>query len=101
MKCKSSKPFKLEKGVRQGDTLSPKLLTACLQLFFQSLNRDWKGNKTHVKYLNILRFADGIFLIAYNVEHLKDMLNKLNEASKIVELHMNFKKIQITRKKII
>ena len=35
---KDSKPFKLKKGVRQGDTSSPKLFSACLEKVFRNLN---------------------------------------------------------------
>ena len=45
--------------------------------------------------MNHLRFADDIVLIADNVKELQERLNELNEASKAVELHMNFKKIQV------
>ena len=37
--------FEIRKGVRQGDTISPKLLTSCLEEIFHSINWSGKGGQ--------------------------------------------------------
>ena len=46
-------PFK--KGVRQGDTISPKLFTACLEEIFRRLGWQNKGIRIDNEYLNNLK----------------------------------------------
>ena len=94
---KDSEPFQLEKGVRQGDTSSPKFFTACLERAFRQLNWLEKGIKIDGEYLSHLRFADDIIIFASTKEELQQMLTELNEASKSVGLHMNFRKTKIMR----
>ena len=67
---KDSKPFKLKKGVRKGDTSSPKLFTACLEKVVRNLNWNHKGIKIDGTYLNHLGFADGIILFSSNYRKL-------------------------------
>nr|XP_027217367.1 uncharacterized protein LOC113809892 [Penaeus vannamei] len=71
-----------DKGVRQGDTTSPKLFTACLESVFQNLDWETKGIKIDGEYLSHLRFADAIVLVANNLQDLQQMLNELNNESK-------------------
>ena len=62
---KDSEKFKLGRGSRQGDNISPKLFTSCLQ--HAIINKiDWenKGVRIDGKYLSHLIFADDIVLIA-------------------------------------
>ena len=54
---RDSKPLKLKKGVRQGDTSSPKLFKACLEKVFRNLNWNHKGLKIDGEYLNHFRFC--------------------------------------------
>ncbi|CAK1589757.1 unnamed protein product [Parnassius mnemosyne] len=60
----STKPIQLQRGVRQGDVISPKLFTAALEDVFKLL--DWKGYAINVngEYITHLRFADDIVLMA-------------------------------------
>ena len=92
---KDSDPFQLQKGVRQGDTSSPKLFTACLEMIFRRLDWESKGIKIDGEYLSNLRFADDIALFAENLHDLQLMIDELNEESKKVGLHMNFSKTKI------
>ena len=58
--------FNLNRGVRQGESMSPKLFMASLQSIFNKLNWQEKafGIKIDNTYLNNLRFADDIVLVA-------------------------------------
>jgi len=85
---RDSNPFPLQKGVRQGDTISPKLFTACLESVFQNLDWETKGIKIDGEYLSHLRFANDIVLVANNLQDLQQMLNELNNESKRVGLKM-------------
>ena len=75
---KESNKFPIQKGVRQGDTLSPKLFNAGLEQVFRMLKWDNKGITINGEKLNHLRFANNIVLISNNGEEVKEMLNELN-----------------------
>ena len=85
----------IKKGVRQGDTISPKLFTACLQEIFKKLNWTNKGIKVGDEYLNNLRFADDIILFSETSGDLKTMVEELNRESLRVGLKMNKKKTKV------
>ena len=57
-----SEKISIKRGVRQGDTISPKLITATLESIFRWLNWENKGVKIDGEFLSNLRFADDIFL---------------------------------------
>ena len=92
---KDSEPFQHKRGVRQGDTCSPKLFTACLERAFHRLNWLERGIKIDGEHLSHLRFADDIIVFASTQEELQQMLTELNEASKSVGLHMNLHKTKV------
>jgi hypothetical protein len=85
----------LGKGVRQGDTISPKLFTLALENVFKKLNWVEKGLKIDGVYLNHLRFADDIVLISTDIHELKSMLQDLNHKSNQIGLKMNLDKTKI------
>ena len=60
---KDSKPFQVSRGIRQGDTSSPKLFTACLEKVFRKLNWSRRGILIDGEYLSHLRFADDIIIL--------------------------------------
>jgi hypothetical protein len=84
--------FNIGRGVRQGDTISPKLFTAALESIFKKLEWSERGVNINGQYLNHLRFADDIVLIAPNLEQIELMLIELNEGSRKVGLKMNWSK---------
>ena len=55
---KDSKSFHLGRGVRQGDTSSPKLFTVCLEKVFQKLQWENRGIKIDGEFISHLRFTD-------------------------------------------
>ncbi|CAH2090098.1 unnamed protein product [Euphydryas editha] len=91
----SGELFKIERGVRQGDPLSPKFFIAVLQDIFSKINWDQKGILLNGKYLNHLRFADDIAILAETPKDLKEMVTTLDHESKKVGLDMNTSKTKI------
>ena len=67
---RNSEKIPIRKGVRQGDTISPKLFTACLEEIFKKLNWENFGIRVNVEYLTNLRFADDIVLLSEKGEEL-------------------------------
>ena len=92
---KGKAKIKLERGVRQGDTISPKLFTAVLEEVFRKLDWSKKGIKINGEFLSHLRFADDIVIISSNPNELEEMLTELAEASIQVGLKMNLQKTKI------
>ena len=91
-----------KEGVRQGDTISPKLFAACLEHIFKDINWKDKGINVNGERLRHLRFADDIVIIANNFHKMESMLQYLNIASRKRGLKMNMKKtrqwqVKITR----
>ena len=84
----------VNRGVRQGDTISPKLFTAALEDVFRKLNWESRGIMVDGKPLNHLRFADDIVLFAHDVKSAAELLKELNEASTQVGLRINRAKTQ-------
>ncbi|KAK6735277.1 hypothetical protein RB195_018456 [Necator americanus] len=85
------------KGVRQGDTISPKLFTAALQWIMKSLCWEERGIRVDGRFLSNLRFADDIVLFSSSTNEAETMLNELNEAGKRIGLRINRKKTQFMK----
>ncbi|VDO16914.1 unnamed protein product [Brugia timori] len=92
---KEGEEFKVQKGVKQGDPLSPNLFNAVLEGIFRNLNWEGKGLKINGQFLNNLRFADDIVLISNGMNELKEMSEELCRESKKVGLTVNFAKSKI------
>ena len=92
---KESEPIFIRRGVRQGDTMSPKLFVATLEEIFKRLNWDNKGINVNGKKLNHLRFADDIVIISRDTAELEEMLSDLNNESRKVGLKMNMSKTKV------
>ena len=99
----SVKPFErkvvieLKKGVRQGDTISPKLFAAVLESVMRRLNWDSKGIEIDGKNLTHLSFADDIVIISRSIAEAEEMLQELATESASVGLVINEKKTQFLR----
>jgi hypothetical protein len=87
--------FDIKRGVRQGDTMSPKLFTLALEDVFRELNWRDKGINVNGECLNNLRFADDIVLFSTNEAEMVTMLGELNAASAKIGLKMNHSKTKI------
>ena len=85
----------LQRGVRQGDVISPKLFTSALEDAFKLL--EWQGFGINIngEYITHLRFADDIVVMAESLEDLGTMLEDLNRVSQQVGLKMNMDKTKV------
>ena len=92
---KESEKISIKRGVRQGDTISPKLFTSTLESIFRRLNWENKGLKIDGEYLNHLRFADDIFLCTETPQEVEMMLQELCEESNLSGVRMNISKTKV------
>ena len=77
---RDSDKIKLERGARQGDKISPKLFTACLQdAIIKRI--DWEGSGLNIDgdYLSHLIFADDFIKFAKSPEELTSMLTDIHK----------------------
>ncbi|KAG1709760.1 Multiple drug resistance-associated protein-like transporter 1 [Nymphon striatum] len=81
--------IRLEKGVRQGDSISPKLFTACLENVFIGLNWTSKGIPINGDRLTNLRFADDVVLFSESPQELQLMVEELRTARSKLGLEIN------------
>lgn len=86
---KEGEEIKIERGVRQGDPLSPKLFTAVLEEVFRQLDWENCGLSINGENLSHLRFADDLIILSSSSEGLQAMLNDLVKESAKVGLVMN------------
>lgn len=86
--------FKIERGLRQGDALSPKLFVTLLQSMLNKINWDNIGINIDGEKLNHLCFADDIVLITDNMPEAQTMMQNLCEAAERVGLEINISKTQ-------
>ena len=100
--CRGGNASPIHKGVRQGDTISPKLPT--LEDLF--CNLDWSNRSASmiVNKLSNPRFTDDVTIIAQDLEELKLSLNELslNELSVASMQHglkINMPKTKVLRDK--
>ena len=83
------------RGVRQGDTISPKLVTATLESIFRQLSWETRGLKRNGDYLSHLRFADDIHICANTPHELQQMLQALAVESENQDIKMNKSKTKV------
>ncbi|VDO25080.1 unnamed protein product [Haemonchus placei] len=83
------------KGVRQGDTISPKLFTAALQYAMLNLNWEERGYPVNGKKVNNLRFTDVIVLISSSRAEMEKVVNEFNAVSRRIGVEMNMSKTQL------
>ena len=94
---RDSDKIKLEKGATQGDNISPKIFTACLQDAIVK-RIDWeagRGLNIDCGYLSHLIFTDDIILFAKSPEELTSMLTDIHNTSKPAGLDMHLGKTKV------
>ena len=92
---KESEKIRIKRGIRQGDTISPKLFTATLESIFRRLNWENKGVTIDGAFLSNLRFADDIFLGTQTPQELQQMLQELSDESRRMGLKKNIAKTKV------
>lgn len=90
--------FKVGRGVKQGDPLSPNIFNAVLEDVFRKLEWDNYGLKIDGVQINNLRFADDIVLIGKNSEEINVMIEDLVQQGAKVGLSINLGKSKIMTK---
>jgi hypothetical protein len=87
--------IKIERGIRQGDPLSPNLFNSALEEIFKQFDWEGKGVKINGEWLNHLRFADDVVLISESIEELQKMAEEFLMNSKEAGLTMNLGKTKL------
>ncbi|KAE9415301.1 hypothetical protein Angca_004484, partial [Angiostrongylus cantonensis] len=81
-----------KRGVRQGDTISPKLFPATIQNVMRTLEWDNMGVKIDGRQIHHLCFADDIVLITPDIRQAERMLSDFDKACAKTGLQLNLKK---------
>ena len=84
-----SEEINILRGVRQGDSISPKLFTAAIQEVFKNSDLQLRDLDIDGERLTDLRFADDVALTTNTIEDMEQHLNILNEQSKRVGLKIH------------
>ncbi|CAH2218500.1 jg26581 [Pararge aegeria aegeria] len=78
--------IQLQRGVRQGDVMSPKLFTAALEDVFKLLDWNRLGITVNGEYITQLRFAEVI--MAETLEDLNTIINDLSKTNILFNAHV-------------
>ena len=90
--------FPIEKGVKQGTTISPHLFNIYSERVMREALEGLKGTvKVGGKSITNLRYAEDVVLIASTIEELQDLVDRVKESSARVGLSMNVKKTKIMK----
>lgn len=82
----------VERGVRQGDPLSPHLFNCVLEEAMKQVNWNQYGVNINGKRLHHLRYADDLVLISHDPKEVQNMLGDLCRESRKVGLVVNIQK---------
>ncbi|KAK6752051.1 hypothetical protein RB195_003462 [Necator americanus] len=81
----------VKRGVRQGDTTSPKIFKATLENAMRKSEWDDIGAKVDGRQLHHLRFADDIVLVTPSVSQAERMLTEFDETCGCIGLQLNLR----------
>ncbi|KAK6761571.1 hypothetical protein RB195_022588 [Necator americanus] len=87
----------MKRGLRQGDTISPKIFTVTLENTMRKLEWDDMGVKVDGQQLHHLRFADDIVLITPSISQAERMLTEFDETCGCIGLQLNLQKTMFMR----
>ncbi len=91
-----TKPFQLQKGIKQCDTLSPYLLNLYLNVVHSLFNDiDVKPLNLAKQLIGCLLYADNLLIISETQHGLQTSLNKLNKYCQTWQLRVNIKKTKV------
>ena len=92
----TSSYFKIGRGVRQGDPLSPYLFVLVIELLAHAIRneKEIKGIKVGTSEIKITLYADDITLILSDLKSGKEALKLLDQYSKCSGLHINREKTE-------
>ena len=90
---KESNKINTRRGVRQGDTISPRLFTTALESIFRRLAWETRGLKIDGDYLSDLRFADDILIRANTPHELQQILKELANENQGLKMNMSKTKV--------
>ncbi|KAE9419506.1 hypothetical protein Angca_009849, partial [Angiostrongylus cantonensis] len=91
----------VKRGVRQGDTISPRLFTATLQNVMRTLEWDNMEVKIDGRQLHHLRFADDTVLITPDTTQAERMLADFDKACGKIGLRLNLKKTMFMKNGLV
>uniref|UniRef100_A0A7I4Z4A6 Reverse transcriptase domain-containing protein n=1 Tax=Haemonchus contortus TaxID=6289 RepID=A0A7I4Z4A6_HAECO len=91
----------VKRGVRQGDTISPKFFSAALENAMRHLEWEDLVVKVDGRYLHNLRFADGIVLITLNIEQAERMLAEFDKPCGNIGLRLNLTKTMLMKNGLV
>ncbi|CAG9833672.1 unnamed protein product [Diabrotica balteata] len=87
-----TKSIQINRGVKQGDTISRKPFSQALEDTYKRLEWEEKGITICGQRLNHLRYADDIVLITDKKEELFEMMKELDIEAGKIGLNMNYSK---------
>ena len=93
----TSKYFKLEKAVRQGDLVSAYLFILCLEILFILIKnkRNIKGIKMFENTFVHIAYADDSTFFLKDKNSMKELLNTINYYSSFTGLKPNLSKCEV------
>ena len=91
----------VKRGVRQGDTISPKLFSAALENVMRQLEWEGMGVKVDGRHLHHLRFADDIVLITPTIQQAERMLADFDCECGKIGLQLNLTKTMFMRNGLV
>jgi len=87
--------FQLQRGLRQGDPLSPDLFNCVIQTVFDGRSNEDRGVKINGKILDNLKFADDVILFEQSAEKLEKAIGEIASLSAQAGLEINLEKTHI------